>query len=87
MCVAMVCIMAHMVSLGDYFISLVQWLITFCVFFVFLVKDRVLLGVRCYRSKVMGACPAPLSAYVRIHTAGDKLGLNVTSVLGSSLQL
>ena len=49
--------------------------------------DRVLLGVRGYRSKVTGTCPAPVSAYIRIHTAGDKLGLNVTSVLGSSLQL
>ena len=84
MCVAMVCISAHMVSLGAFL--LFSGLFNFCVFFVFLVKDRVLLGVRCYRSKVMGACPAPLSAYVLIHTAG-KLGLDVTSVLGSSLQL
>ena len=98
MCVAMVCILALWSVWGPISFLLFSGCFHFCVFFVFLVKglldtfprcyhiDRVQVTVRGYRSKVMGACPAPLSAYICIRTAG-KLGLDVTSVPGSSLQL
>ena len=95
MCVAMVCILAHMVSLGAYFISLVQWLISFLCFLC-LPCERVAGHVpqvlpyrygtsRGQRLQVKGhGGVSSTFKCILIHTAG-KLGLDVTSVLGSSL--